>query len=62
MYEPIVEPDIKLSLAVAEIKRLKELMKRAEWQIREDVCPWCIGDWPRHHDFCEVFTVEGGLR
>lgn len=58
-------------LLVAEVRRLRALVKRAEssgsgeWAKKTN-CPWCnyaVGDWKRRHSpECPAFTESGAVR
>lgn len=62
----------EVGVLLAEIDRLRDLIKEAEWSDYaevlggdEGVCPWCGAfkcDGDRHVDDCAAFTPEGCVR
>jgi len=41
-------------------ERLRELVKGAEWS--SGFCAWCHSGSGKHHDVCDAFTPDGGVR
>jgi len=41
-------------------RRLRELVKDAEWS--SGFCAWCHSGSGKHHDVCDAFTPDGGVR
>lgn len=50
---------------VAEVRRLRGLIKKAEWSSREQTgcyCPWCDHYADGKHTDCPAFTESGEVR